>query len=64
MLALIDSEKLTTSLILHENGTVEETNSKELSIWTPVTSNAFSWSFCLINTLSIRHPKSKIDSSA
>ena len=64
MLALVDGEQLTTSFVLHQDGSIEKTDSKELSIWRPVARYALGWSLGLVDALAIRHPKTKVDACA
>lgn len=52
-LALIDGEELSTSLVFDQDGTVEEADGEQLTIWRPVAGNAPCWSLGLVDTLAI-----------
>ena len=63
-MALADGEKLTASLVLDQDRTIEEADRKELTVRRPVTGNTFGWSLGLVDTLTIRHPEPKVDACA
>jgi len=60
-LALIDGEKVSSGLVLHQDCAIKEPNGKQLTVWRPVAGNTPCRSLGLVDTLAIGHPEAKVD---
>ena len=63
-LALVDGEELATSLVLDQNGTIEQPNGQQLSIWGPVAGDAPGWGLGLVHALTVAHPEAEVNTRA
>jgi hypothetical protein len=62
--ALVDGEELPSSLVLDEDGAVEETDGEELAVWGPVADAALRSCLGLVDALPVGHPEPEIDAGA